>query len=141
MPTLTPQLRKFRIAVYVLVGLLIVWIVLSFAIGAGRGVYSREGRDRLAAGFAVRAICEAAAGGGSSVVLPACPESPRDTDPRRLVARAREHIAGIADEALKRRLAGALDDFEMVAAGGADPRAKMAPSIGRINDAIKEFLD
>ena len=131
-----PKLRQYRIAIYVVYGALITWLILPFAIGAARGVYSPEGKDRLAAGRIALNLCGAAASLPSPVPISTCPADAPVGGVRTFVARSKTLAAEIADGGVRDRMSKAIGEFEPIAMGAApDPAA-----IRRIAEVIGEYL-
>ena len=130
-----PKYRKYRIAVYVIYGLIVAWIVVPFMLGAGRGVYSREGLDRLAAMRAATAICDAVGAAAPAVRIAGCPAEGAPGSPEAFIALAKTHAAGVSDAGMKDRLRRAVMHTEMLVRGVNDPQLAH-----RISEELADFL-
>jgi hypothetical protein len=135
MPQRDPKLRKYRVAVYIAYGLIVAWIVVPFVLGGGRGVYTREGLDRLDAVRAATALCDAVRASAPAVRVAGCPEEGAPGNPEALIAQAKSHAEGVSDAGMKDRLRRAVASTEMLVRGVKDPQLPQ-----RIADALGDFL-
>jgi hypothetical protein len=113
-----------------------MWLILPFVIGAARGVYSPEGKDRLAAGRIALNLCGAAASLPSPVTIETCPADAPVGGVLAFVARSKALAAEIADGGVRDRMKKAIGEFEPIAKGAApDPLA-----LKRIAEVIGDYL-
>lgn len=130
-----PKYRKYRIAVYIAYGVIVAWIVVPFVLGGGRGVYSREGLDRLDAVRAATALCDAVRAAAPVVKVDGCPAEGSPGSPEALIALAKTRAAGVSDKGMKDRLRRAVESTEMLVRGVNDPQLA-----ARISEALADFL-
>jgi hypothetical protein len=130
-----PRTRKYRVAAYVLYAIVTGWIIISFFVGEMRGLYSQSGKDRLAARQAALYICSAAA--GLEIDMSVCPGGTPAGGSKAMLTRARKEAALISDGAMKEKVNGAIDAFEVVSDGRLHPgnlsRLVSEPLSGYIN--------
>jgi hypothetical protein len=131
-----PRLKKFRVAVYVVYGLLVGWLVISFAAAVAIGVFSDEGKERLALWRAAMDMCGAAAAMTPPLHIEGCPDNVPGGSFDALMSRARKTVSRIRNGPQKDRLAAALRDVESA------PRSAPGAALpARASEAAKEFLE
>ncbi|MBI5529830.1 MAG: hypothetical protein HY897_26195 [Deltaproteobacteria bacterium] len=136
MPARDPRLKNFRVAVYIAYGLLVGWIVVSFTAAVARGVFSDEGRERLALRRAMMDMCGAAAAMAPPLRIEGCPDDVPAGNFEALLGRARKTVSRIRNGPQKDRLAAALHDIE----SASRPVPGAAPA-HRAAEAAREFLE